>query len=107
MIRLEDSDVAADRNSVRCSGPAVISHVHVERDAAPVLQMTVATELGGVAVNGENPNLPSSSADIASGIAKGKITEHAAVAGLGRTKIEANFAPLVVESAVATDWSQG
>ena len=50
-----------DRNGVRGSGKAVISHTHAERDSCPIVQTSVAAHFGGIGRYGETLNFSSNS----------------------------------------------
>lgn len=65
--------------------------------------MSLAAEVGGIAVNGEALNFASADTDTGNGITNGKITEDTAVVGLGPAKLERDFVPVAVEARAAFD----
>jgi len=109
---LVDSDIAAgksaaggitvaqrDRYGVQYSWLSVISHTHIERNSGAVVQTSLTAELGVNACNGETLSFAFCYADTSSGVAKGIITERAAVVRLVRMKVEGDFVLLGVEGA--------
>ena len=92
-----------DRNGVSSSRASVISYIHAVLDFGLIVQLSRATEFGGVAIDGEIPNSGIRQADTGSGIAKGKIVGAGAVIGLARVKLEGDAITVAVDRDMAID----